>query len=133
MIPGGSNVTIVHSAQTGTWKAAWFSFAPSLFAAGVGVEHAIRETGEPHLHGSTLMLIAGGLAGFLTSVTLIRIVTGICNMVFVRWTAVALLLTLMYLGSFLPAIPVVAAMFFVMVGGIWVETRYSPGHLADTA
>jgi hypothetical protein len=79
------------------------------------------------------MLIAGGLAGFLTSVTLIRIVTGICNIVFGRWTAVALLLTLMYLGSFLPAIPVVAAMFFVMVGGIWVETRYSPGHLADTA
>jgi hypothetical protein len=105
----------------------------SIVATGVGVEHAIRETGESHLHSPTLILIAGGIAVYLATVTMIRIITGVCNMVYARVATIVLSLALIALGNFLAPIAVVAGLFSVMVGGIWVETRYSPAHSPDTA
>jgi low temperature requirement protein LtrA len=105
----------------------------SIVATGVGVEHAIRETGEAHLHPSTLILMAGGAAVYLGVVTIIRMVTGVCNMVYVRIMTIVLALALMLVGNFLPPPAVVAAMFLIMAVGIWVETRFAPAHSPDTA
>lgn len=109
-----------------------FFIVASIVATGIGVEHAIRETGEAHLHPPTLMLMAGGVAVYLAVVTLIRLATGVCNLVYVRVMTIVLSLALMYLGNFLPPVPVVTGMFLVMVTGIWIETRYSPVRSPDT-
>jgi len=105
----------------------------SIVATGVGVEHAIRETGESHLHAPTLILMAGGVAVYLAVVTLIRMITGVCNLVYARIMTILLSLAIMFTGNFLPPETVVAAMFLVMAVGIWIETRYSPAHSPDTA
>lgn len=110
-----------------------FFIVASIVATGVGVGEAIRETNEPHLHAKTLMLVAGGVAVYLSVVTVIRLVTGVCNLVYVRVVTIVISLALLYFGRFLPPVATIAAMFLVMITGIWVETRYSPGHSADTA
>src|SRR6185295_15489940 len=61
-----------------------FVIVASIVATGVGVEHAIRESSEGHLHTSTLVLISGGVSGYLTAITIVRMVTGVCNLVWVR-------------------------------------------------
>ena len=109
-----------------------FFIVASIVATGIGVEHAIHETGEPHLHLSTLLLMAGGIAVYLAVVTLIRLVTGVCNLVYVRVITVALSAALIVVGSFVPPVSLVAALLLVLVAGIWVETRYSPGHSPET-
>ena len=109
-----------------------FFIVASIVATGVGVEHAIRETTEAHLYAPTLMLMAGGVAVYLTVVTLLRIMTGVCNLAFVRVATIGLSLALIYVGNFLAPVAVVALLFLVMVLGIWIETRYAAEHSADT-
>ena len=42
-----------------------FFIVASIVAIGVGVEHAIKEAVEAHLHLPTLALLSGGIAVFL--------------------------------------------------------------------
>src|SRR5215218_2928267 len=107
-----------------------FFIVSSIVATGIGVEHAIKETGEAHLHLSTLALISGGTAVYFAAVTLIRMVTGVCNMVYVRVATIALSLGISLLGPYVPPLAVVAALLAVMIVGIWIETRFSPERAA---
>lgn len=102
-----------------------FVIVASIVAAGVGVEHAISESGEAHLHISTLALIAGGVSGYLTAITIVRMVTGVCNLVVVRIASIAGAIALLYLGQFLPPVAVVGTFLLIMIGGIVVEDHYS--------
>ena len=98
----------------------------SIVATGIGVEHAIKETGEAHLHFATLALISGGTAVYFAAVTVIRMVTGVCNMVYVRVATIVLSLSMLLLGQMLPPLAVVAALLSIMVLGIWIETLLVP-------
>ena len=103
----------------------------SIVVTGVGVEHAIRETNGSYLHTEALVLISGGIASYLTVVTVIRLVTGVCNMVYARVATVLLSLALILLGNYLEPVPIMSLMFLVLMGGIWAETRYAPAHSPD--
>jgi low temperature requirement protein LtrA len=96
----------------------------SIVASGIGVEHAIKETGEAHLHLPTLALLCGGIAVYLAVITIIRLVTGVCNLIYTRLIAIAASLLILYFGQFLPPLAVMTAMLVVMVAGIWVESFY---------
>ena len=100
----------------------------SIVAIGVGVEHAIIESHEPHLHLPALILTAGGIAVYMAAITIIRMVTGVCNRVFERLVIVAVSLLAIYIGQFLPPIAVVFGLLALMIGGIWIETRYGAEH-----
>ena len=102
-----------------------FFIVASIVAAGVGVEHAIKETGEAHLHLPTLALLSGGIAVYLAVITIIRLVTGVCNLIYSRVLAIAASLLILYLGQFLPPLAVIALLLLVIIGGIWVESRYA--------
>lgn len=108
-----------------------FFIVTSIVAAGVGVEHAIKESSEPHLHLPTLLLINAGMAVYLGAVTIVRIVTGVCNLVFIRVGLIALLLSIIAFGQYLSPVAVLFALFVVMVGGIWIETRHEIKGLAS--
>lgn len=109
-----------------------FFIVASIVAAGVGVEHAIKESGEAHLHTATLALIAGGMAVYLAVVTGVRMITGVCNLVSVRIAAIAVSLIIALLGQFLPPLAVMGSWFVAMIAAIWVETRFSPEHEKET-
>lgn len=101
-----------------------FFIVASIVAAGIGVEHAIKETGEAHLHLSTLALLSGGIAAYLAVITIIRVVTGVCNLIYTRILAIAASLLILYFGQFLPPLPVIALLLLVMIGSIWIENLY---------
>ncbi len=107
-----------------------FFIVSSIVAAGVGMEHAIKESGHAHLALSTLMLVSLGIAGFLTAVTVVRLVTGVCNLVYVRILAIALCVLLLFAGPYLPSMAEITGFLLIMIGGIWVETRYAGEHSA---
>ncbi len=101
-----------------------FFIVASIVAAGIGVEHAIIETAEPHLHLATLALICGGVAIYLATVTVIRMVTGICNLFWIRAAAILISLAMIPIGQFLPPVIVMTLLFFLMAASIWIEGRY---------
>lgn len=102
-----------------------FFIVASIIATGIGVEHAIKETGEAHLHLPTLALLAGGITVYLAVITIIRLVTGVCNLIYTRLVAIAASLLILYFGQFLPPLAVLTALLVVLVGGIWVESLYA--------
>jgi low temperature requirement protein LtrA len=101
-----------------------FFIVASIVAIGVGVEHAIKETVEAHLHLPTLALLSGGIAVYLAVITIIRMVTGVCNLIYPRIALIVVSLLILYFGQFLPPLAVVAALLLLMVAGIWMESRY---------
>lgn len=102
-----------------------FLIVASIVATGIGVGYAIKETGEAHLHLPTLALLSGGITAYLAVITIIRLVTGVCNLIYTRIVAIAASLLILYFGQFLPPLVVLAALLLVMVGGIWVESLYA--------
>jgi low temperature requirement protein LtrA len=102
-----------------------FLIVASIVATGVGVEHAIKETSEAHLHLPTLLLLSGGIAVYLAVITIIRLVTGVCNLIYTRILAIAASLLILYFGQFMPPLVVLALLLLVMVAGIWVESLYA--------
>jgi len=102
-----------------------FLIVASIVAIGVGVEHAIKETHEAHLPLPTLMLLSGGIAVYLAVITIIRLVTGVCNLIYTRILAIAASLLILYFGQFTPPLVVIALLLLVMVAGIWVESLYA--------
>ena len=104
-----------------------------IVATGVGVEHAIKETQEAHLHAATLALVAGGTAVYLGVITVIRLVTGVCRLIWPRVAAIAVLALLFYFGQFLPPIAILGIAFLLLGGEVWLEDRLSPDDAEDAA
>ena len=95
-----------------------------IVALGVGVEHAIKETGEPHLHLPTLALLGGGIATYLLAVTVIKLVTSVCRLLFVRFVIMTLAVAMIYVGQFLPPMAVAATLFLLLAAEVWIEDRF---------
>jgi low temperature requirement protein LtrA len=102
-----------------------FFIVSSIVAFGIGIEHSIKEISEPHLHTPTLWLLAGGTSVCLGSITVIRLVSGVCRLVIIRVAAIAIALILVYAGLLMPPLAVIAVFFVVFVMGVWLESRYT--------
>ena len=105
-----------------------FFIVCSIVIIGVGVEHAIKETGEAHLHFSTLALLSLGIAVYLGAITAIRLISGVCNLVYPRLAGIAVLLSILFLGGYLPPLAVVAALLLVIAAAVWFESFYAEEH-----
>lgn len=102
-----------------------FFIVASIVAIGIGVEHAIKETGDEHLHLPTLALLGGGIATYLAAITVVKLAAGVCRLLFVHAAAISASLLLIYLGGLLPPLPVIGAFFLVLVSGVWLEGRFA--------
>src|SRR5688572_22963105 len=96
----------------------------SVVALGIGIEHAIKESNEAHLHFPTVALIAGGAAVYLAVITIIRVITGVCRVVVPRVAAIVLMLSLLWVGQFVPPVMVIGAAFLLLSASIWLESFY---------
>ncbi|MEZ5426921.1 MAG: low temperature requirement protein A [Pyrinomonadaceae bacterium] len=97
----------------------------SIVALGIGVEHSIKETAEAHLHLPTLALLAGSLAVFLTTITVIRLVADVCYLINARIISVGVSLSFIYFGQFLPPLIVLAALLLILATGVVLESLYA--------
>ena len=102
-----------------------FIVVASIVAVGIGVEHAIKEATEAHLHPPALMLLGGGITAYLGVTTIIRVISGVCPLIWIRIAAIALTLGIAALGMILPPVAVVAGMLAVLTANVIVEAYYS--------
>jgi len=102
-----------------------FFVVSSIVVFGIGIEHAIKESTEVHLHLATLVLLAGGISACLGAITVIRMIAGACRLFYVRGLTVAVALSLIYIGQFMPPLAVLAVYFGLFATGVWLETRYA--------
>jgi low temperature requirement protein LtrA len=103
---------------------AHFFIVASIVAIGIGVEHAIKDTVDAHLHLPTLGLLGGGIALYLSAVTIVKFAAGVCKLLFARIVTIAFALAMIYVGQYLPPIASVAAFFAILVSGVWLEGRF---------
>ena len=96
----------------------------SVVALGVGVEHAIKETGDEHLHLPTLALLGGGIAAYLATITLVKLASNVCRLLGVRVLMIAGALVLIFLGQLLPPLLVTAAFLLLLISAVWIEERF---------
>lgn len=96
----------------------------SIVALGIGVEHAIKDTADAHLHLPTLALLGGSVAVYLTAVTIVKLAAGVCRLLVVRIVTIALALLMIFLGQYLPPLPTAIAFFAILVSGVWLEVRF---------
>lgn len=108
-----------------------FFIVASIVAIGVGVEHAITETADDHLHLPTLALLGGGIATYLTAVTVIKVVTAICRLIFVRFAMIAVSVAMIFLGQFMPPLAVAAILFLILALGVWIENTFIESHATE--
>jgi low temperature requirement protein LtrA len=108
-----------------------FFMVASIVAIGVGIEHAIIESYDYYLHMPSIALAAGGIAVFLTVTTIVRLVTGVRKMAYVRVVSIVLSLIVLAVGQYLPPTAVVAALFLILCSNIWAESRFSSEHSAE--
>ena len=104
-----------------------FFIVASIVATGIGVEHAIMETGanETHLHFPTLALIGGGIAVFVATITVIKLASNNCNLMYARLITIGIALALIFIGAFLPPLPVLFAFLLLLAVGVYLESRFS--------
>ena len=69
-----------------------FFIVSSIVADGVGIESAIKEIGNAHLHLPTLLLIGGGTTACLRAITVVGFVSGVCRLIIFRIAAIAIAL-----------------------------------------
>jgi len=103
-----------------------FFIVASIIAMGIGVEHAIKESTEAHLHFPTLALLSGGVAVYFAVITIIRIVADVCYLVNARLATIAVSLSLIYFGQFLPPLAVLLIFSLLFAVGVWLEMLYAP-------
>ena len=101
-----------------------FFIVASIVAIGIGVEHAIKEAREPHLHLPTIALIAGGSAVYIGVITILRLITRVCNLVYPRFITIAAFLLLLVTSQFMPPLLVVAIAFAVLSAEVWLESYF---------
>ena len=103
-----------------------FFIVAAIVAIGIGVEHAIKESGEARLHFPTLALLGGGVAVYFAVITIIRLIADVCYLINVRLASIAVSLALLYFGAFLPPVAVLAIFCLLFAAGVWLETKYAP-------
>jgi low temperature requirement protein LtrA len=103
-----------------------FFIVASIVALGIGVEHAIKETGagEGHLHFSTLALIGGGIAVYLATITAIKLAADSCSLLYARLASIAVSLLLLLIGQFIHPLISLLIFFFLLGFGVWLEDRF---------
>jgi low temperature requirement protein LtrA len=101
-----------------------FFIVASIVTFGIGVEHSIKDSTEHHLHLSTLTLLGGGSGVMIGAITVVRLIAGACRLIYVRGVMVAFILSLIYLGQFLPPLAVIGIYFALFFIGVWLEGRY---------
>lgn len=101
-----------------------FFIVASIVAIGIGVEHAIKETSDEHLHFPTLMLLGGGIAVYLTAIMVIKIVSENCTLFYARIFSIAVSVWMIYAGGVLSPLPSIAVFFFILAGTVWLENRF---------
>ena len=102
-----------------------FFVVAAIVAMGIGVEHAIKESAEAHLHFPTLALLSIGVAVYFAVITIIRFIADVCYLINVRLATIAVSLSLLYFGQFLPPLAVLAILCFLFSGSVWLESLYS--------
>ena len=102
-----------------------FFVVAGIVVTGVGVEHAIKQAGEAHLHLSTLVLLAGGSASYFATITVVRLITGVCKLIYPRALAIAGLLSLVWLGQYLSPLATVAATLLLLSAELLIESILS--------
>jgi hypothetical protein len=101
-----------------------FFIVASIVALGIGVEHAIKETADAHLHIPTLALMGGGIAIYLAAVTIVKLAAGVCSLLFIRIVTIAFSLAMIFIGYYLPPLVTGAGFFAILVSGVWLEVRF---------
>jgi low temperature requirement protein LtrA len=109
-----------------------FFAVTSIVTIGIGVEHAIKET-EAGLGFSTIVLLTGGTVVYLSSITVTRLITGVCNLVYPRVIAITLLLALTFVGSYLPSLVVMSLVLLLLSAEVWIENYYAEDQQEDDA
>ena len=102
-----------------------FFIVASIVATGIGVEHAIKEANEPHLHAPTLALMLGGASVFIVAITAIRLITGVCKLVYPRLITIVVLIGLIFASSFIPPLLVVAITLAALIVEIGLENYFA--------
>jgi len=101
-----------------------FFIVSSIVAIGIGVEHAIKDTVDAHLHLPTLALLGGGIAIYLAAVTIVKLAAGVCTLLFVRIVTIALSAAMIFIGQYLPPFASVVAFFAFLSFGVWLEGKF---------
>ena len=96
----------------------------SIVVLGIGIEYAIKEISESHLHAPTLWLLGGGTAVCLGAITMVRMVSGVCKLLIVRGATIAVSLIFVFAGQFFPPLVTLCSFFLIFVAGVWLEARY---------
>jgi low temperature requirement protein LtrA len=102
-----------------------FFMVASIVVIGIGVEHAIKDTVEGHPHLATVLMLGGGTAAYLTSITVVRLASGVCNVITSRLIAIAVCITTIFFGSFVPPVALVAVLLAALAAGVWFEDQHS--------
>jgi low temperature requirement protein LtrA len=103
-----------------------FFVVAAIVAMGIGVEHAIKESTEAHLHFPTLALLKIGVAVYFAVITIIRFIADICYLINLRLVTIGVALSLLYFGQFLPPLAVLAILWLLFSASVWLETLYAP-------
>jgi len=103
-----------------------FFIVASIVALGIGVEHAIKESADAHLHTPTILLLSGGVAVYFAVITIIRLIAEVCYLINLRLAAIAVSLSMLFFGQFLPPLAVLAIFLFIFSAGVWLEKLYAP-------
>lgn len=103
-----------------------FFIVAGIVAMGIGVEHAIKESTEAHLHLPTLLLLSIGVAVYFAVITIIRIIADVCYLINLRLASIAVSLSLLYFGQFLPPLAVLVIFWLLFSVGVWLENLYKP-------
>jgi low temperature requirement protein LtrA len=103
-----------------------FFIVAAIVAIGIGVEHTIKESREAHLHLPTLALLSVGVAVYFAAITIIRLIAEVCYLVNARLATIAVTLSLVYVGQFMPPLAVLIFLLFLFAASVWLETLYAP-------
>src|SRR5687767_7808540 len=82
--------------------ASHFFIVASIVVVGIGVEHAIKDAVEGHAHLATSVMLGGGIAAYLTAITVVRLVSGVCNVITSRLVTIAVAIAAIFVGDFIP-------------------------------
>jgi low temperature requirement protein LtrA len=101
-----------------------FFIVASIVAIGIGVEHAIKESNDAHLHLPSLALLSGGIAVYLAVITIIKLASENCNLMYARIASIGVALSILYFSQFLPPLIVLTAYLAILIVGVWLENLY---------
>jgi low temperature requirement protein LtrA len=102
-----------------------FFIVASIVVVGIGVEHAIKDAINGHTQTSTAVMLGGGVAAYMTAITVVRLVSGVCNVITSRVVAIVICIVAAVFGGWLPPIAIVAVPLLALSAGVWFENRFA--------